>query len=94
MLWYFVTGKKPATVIRQLPIADDVVRFDYRANTLSPICICKTDDGAVSHSAVLTQYFLHFSGGDILPATDDHVFLAINNIKVPLLVEAADIASM
>jgi hypothetical protein len=41
---------------------------------------------------VLAQNFLDFSGCNVFPAADNHVFLAVDNVQVTVVVKAADVS--
>ena len=65
---------------------------DLSVDGFSPLLVGDAHHCAVRDRRVGVQSRLHLDGIDIEAAGDDHVLLAIDNIKKAAIVEAADIA--
>src|SRR5690606_10294344 len=58
----------------------------------APSLVRNADHGDLAHLRQLVDHALDLRRGDILAAADDHVLLAIGDVKESLLVEIADVA--
>ena len=68
--------------------ADD----DERVRHLAPPLVGMADDGGLEDVGVFVEHALDLGGGDVLPAGDDHVLLAVLDVEEAVLVEPADVA--
>ena len=59
---------------------------------LAPFIVRDADDATVEHRGVLLEYRLDVGGKDVLAAGEDHVLLAVDDEKIAILVEPAEVA--
>src|ERR1035438_3817488 len=62
-----------------------------RGDPLAPFLVGQSDDRAVLHGRMGQQHLLDFGGVDVEAAGDDHVFGAVDDEQVIVVVEVADI---
>src|ERR1700728_3531692 len=68
------------------------LEFHDGADRFAPFLIRHADHGAVLDGGMAGEYLFDLCGVDIESAADDHVFLAIHDEQIAVLVHVADIA--
>src|SRR3984885_8925922 len=67
---------------------------DDRADRLAPLVVGHADDGDRADRGVREQALLDLQRVDVLPAGDDHVLLAVDQVEQPVGVKRADVAGV
>src|SRR5436853_449855 len=65
---------------------------DHCADPLAQSLVGQADGGHVEDGGVLGEHVLHLLGGDVLPAADDDVLLAVGDREVAVAIQPADVA--
>src|SRR5215475_9322917 len=67
---------------------------DHGINPLAPFFVWKADDRGLDHAFAREQHILHLAWVHVVATGDQHVVLAINEVKKAVMIHVADIAGV